>query len=55
MVQKENISDDGIAEWSDSKITAMIKTEKYFRQGIVNLFFEGATIPFWQKHYLYLN
>jgi len=47
--KKENISDDGIAEWSDSKITAMIKTEKYFRQGIVNLFFEGATIPFLAK------
>lgn len=47
--KKENISDDGIAEWSDSKITSMIKTEKYFRQGIVNLFFEGATIPFLAK------
>ncbi len=47
--KKENISDDGIAEWSDSKITVMIKTEKYFRQGIVNLFFEGATIPFLAK------
>jgi len=47
--KKENISDDGIAEWSDSKINAMIKTEKYFRQGIVNLFFEGATIPFLAK------
>lgn len=44
-VEKE-ISEDGIAEWSDSKILSMIKNNKYFRQGIVNLFFEGATIPF---------
>lgn len=42
----EKISDDGIVEWSDSKILSMIRTDKYFRQGIVNLFFEGATIPF---------
>lgn len=46
---KENISNNGITEWSDLKITSMIKTEKYFRQGIVNLFFEGATIPFLAK------
>lgn len=45
----EKISEDGIAEWSDSKIMSMIKTDKYFRQGIVNLFFEGATIPFLAK------
>lgn len=45
----EKISEDGIAEWSDSKIMSMIKTDKYFRQGIINLFFEGATIPFLAK------
>jgi len=45
----EKISEDGIAEWSDSKIMAMIKTDKYFRQGIINLFFEGAGIPFLAK------
>lgn len=45
----EKISEDGITEWSDSKIMSMIKTDKYFRQGIVNLFFEGATIPFLAK------
>ncbi|MCX6150395.1 MAG: DpnII family type II restriction endonuclease [Ignavibacteriales bacterium] len=47
--KKVTISDDGIAEWSDSKIILMIKTDKYFRQGIINLFFEGATIPFLAK------
>jgi len=36
--ENEKISEDGIAEWSDSKIMSMIKTDKYFRQGIVNLF-----------------
>lgn len=45
----EKISGDGIAEWSDSKIKTMIKTNEYFRKGIVNLFFEGATIPFLAK------
>lgn len=47
--KKETIFDDGIAEWSDSKIMSMIKTDKYFRRGIINLFFEGATIPFLAK------
>ncbi len=47
--KSENVSEDGIAEWSDSKIMSMIKTDKYFRQGVVNLFFEGAAIPFLAK------
>jgi len=37
---------EGIVEWSDNKIVKMINENKYFRKGIVNLFFEGATIPF---------
>lgn len=44
--KSEKVSEDGISEWSDSKIMTMIKNDKYFRKGIVNLFFEGATIPF---------
>ncbi len=47
--RSEKISEDGIAEWSDSKIMTMIKTNKYFRQGIINLFFEGAAIPLLAK------
>lgn len=47
--KSEKVSEDGIAEWSDSKIKTMIKTNEYFRKGIVNLFFEGATIPFLAK------
>ena len=41
-----NNSGDNISEWSDSKIESMIKKNKYFRKGIVNIFFEGASIPF---------
>lgn len=33
-------------EWSDEKIQRLINTNEYFRKGIVNIFFEGATIPF---------
>ena len=35
-----------IQEWGDSKINYLIKNNLYFRRGIVNLFFEGSTIPF---------
>lgn len=34
-----------IKEWSDSKILTAIKTNEYFRKGIVNIFFEGSTLP----------
>lgn len=37
---------DAIKEWSDSKIESMIKKNVYFRKGLVNLFFEGSTVPF---------
>ncbi len=35
-----------IREWSTNTISNLIKTKEYFRKGIVNLFFEGASIPF---------
>jgi len=35
-----------IQEWSDNKILSLIKNNGYFRKGIVNLFFEGASIKF---------
>lgn len=38
--------EEQIKEWSDSKITKLITTNEHFRKGIVNLFFEGSTIPF---------
>lgn len=35
-----------IKEWSDNTILEMIKKNEFFRKGIVNLFFEGASIRF---------
>lgn len=35
-----------IKEWSDEKIQKMLTANEYFRKGIVNIFFEGSTIPF---------
>jgi hypothetical protein len=35
-----------ISEWGDTKIIKLIKDNSDFRKGIVNLFFEGSTIPF---------
>jgi len=40
---------DEIKEWSDNKIKKMIMNDKAFRQGLVNIFFEGATVPFLAK------
>ncbi len=42
--EKQEIEE--ISEWGDSKITKLIKDNIFFRKGIVNLFFEGSTIPF---------
>ena len=37
---------DNLAEWSDDKITKLIRTNEFFRRGLINLFFEGSTVPF---------
>ena len=37
---------ENIKEWSDNQIEKIIKTDRFFRKGLVNIFFEGATIPF---------
>ena len=42
--EKESIGE--IKEWSDEKIQTLIDSNEYFRKGIVNIFFEGATVPF---------
>ena len=39
-------SPDNIQEWSDSTILKNIQKNEYFRKGLVNIFFEGASIPF---------
>ena len=43
----ENI--DNLKEWSDTQIIKFIKENEFFRKGIVNIFFEGSTIPFLTK------
>lgn len=35
-----------IEEWSDRIILNLIKENKYFRKGLVNIFFEGASVKF---------
>jgi len=42
----DNEKTDNIQEWSDSIILKKIQGNEYFRKGLVNIFFEGATIPF---------
>ncbi len=37
---------ENIKEWSDATIARKLTDNKYFRTGIVNVFFEGATLPF---------
>ncbi len=37
---------DNIQEWSDNTIINFIKKNEFFRKGLVNIFFEGASIPF---------
>lgn len=34
-----------IKEWSDNLIEKLVATNEYFRKGLVNLFFEGASNP----------
>ena len=37
---------DNIREWSDSKIINLVRKNEFFKKGLVNIFFEGASIPF---------
>ncbi len=37
---------ENISEWSDNTILKLIKDNEYFKKGLVNIFFEGASIPF---------
>lgn len=36
---------ENIKEWSDNKIQKKIRDSEFFRKGLVNIFFEGSTIP----------
>lgn len=43
--ETKEICEGGVSEWSDSKIAGLIKNNGHFARGIVNIFFEGATVP----------
>ncbi|MBC8526839.1 MAG: hypothetical protein H8D22_08285 [Candidatus Cloacimonetes bacterium] len=40
---------ENIKEWTDSKIQKKIRESEFFRKGLVNIFFEGSTIPILSK------
>ncbi|MEI7670354.1 MAG: hypothetical protein WCJ33_09760, partial [Pseudomonadota bacterium] len=42
----DELSRKNINEWGDATIEKKIKTNEYFCKGLVNLFFEGASVPF---------
>ena len=37
---------ENIKEWSDATIARRLRDNEHFRAGMVNMFFEGATLPF---------
>jgi len=39
------IEEENIKEWTDNKIQKKIRESEYFRKGLINIFFEGSTIP----------
>lgn len=41
---KENL--ESIKEWSSKTVVNLLRKNEHFRRGLVNLFFEGATLPF---------
>lgn len=48
-IDEAELNETGITEWQDSKIQNKIQTCADFRKGIVNLFYEGSTIPLLSK------
>jgi len=42
----DDTNTDNIKEWSDNTILQKIQKNEYFCKGLVNVFFEGASIPF---------
>jgi len=42
---QEDTNDGNINEWSDAKINKLVKTNQSFAEGVVNIFFEGSTLP----------
>lgn len=44
-----DINVENIKEWSDNKISKLISKNIYFCKGLVNIFFEGSSVPFLTK------
>ncbi|OUD15672.1 DpnII family type II restriction endonuclease [Thioflexithrix psekupsensis] len=42
----KNENSEDIKEWTDALIEKMIKDNEFFRKGLINLFFEGSTVPY---------
>ena len=40
---------ENIKEWPDNKIQKKIRESEFFRRGLINIFFEGSTIPILSK------
>jgi hypothetical protein len=56
LVNKEDWSEgDFQAEWGLDRIKSLIKENKKFAEGIVNLFFKGEQFLLLKKFFLYLN
>jgi len=47
--ESDSIPVENISEWHDDKIQKWILENEYFRKGLINLFFEGSTIPILSK------
>jgi hypothetical protein len=48
-ITETKYNSEGVQEWTDKQIENLIQKNIYFRKGLINLFFEGATIPFLAK------
>lgn len=50
-----NVRDTGnphdISEWGSKRIAKLARTDRAFRAGLVNLFFEGASNPYLRRHF----
>ncbi len=44
-IDKTELDTSSIKEWSNTKIKTKLQECDYFRQGMVNLFYEGSTVP----------
>ncbi len=50
LVNKDKwLKEDFNSEWSLEKIKSLVKSNRYFAEGIINIFFKGATIPVIKK------